>query len=82
MVTKVTLTATQKAEIELLTGHKVDHLEVKPKVTLTLTDDQQKLLKDTLGQQLVALELNEFDLKNLSAAMPYEAGLTVGLGKK
>lgn len=82
MVTRVTLTEEQQIELERLTGHKIDHLELKPKVVLTLTEDQREQIRQTLGRDLGTLELNEFDLKTLTAPAAYENGLTVGLGLK
>jgi membrane carboxypeptidase/penicillin-binding protein PbpC len=81
MITKVTLTQEQQAEVERLTGQRVSHLELKPSISLVLTDEQQQQIRDKTGQELTTLELTEFDLKKLAAPVAYENGLTVGFGQ-
>lgn len=82
MVTRVDLTDEQRAAIEEATGLKVEHFEVKSKVTLELTPAQKDLVRSRTGEDINSLELTEFDIKKLSKTMPYENGLTVGVTSK
>ena len=82
MVTRVDLTDEQRASIEEATGLKVEHFEVKPRVSLQLTPEQKELVRSQIGEDVDSLELTEFDIKKMTKVMPYENGLTVGVTPK
>lgn len=82
MVTRVDLTDEQRSSIEKATGLKVEHLEVKPKITLTLTPEQKELVRSHIGEDVASLELTEFDIKKMTKPVAYENGLTVGVAPR
>lgn len=79
MVTRVDLTDEQRAAIEQATGLKIEHFEVKPRVSLQLTPEQKELVRSQIGEDVHSLELTEFDIKKMSKVTPFENGLTVGV---
>lgn len=82
MTQRLTLTDEQRKQIEEVVGHDLTEKKVlsgSPAVTLTLTDEQQKVVLAETGKNVKTLELKEQDLKTLSIAAAYENGVAANI---
>ena len=83
MAQRLMLTSEQRNQIEKVVGHKLTEkkaLTGSPRVTLTLSDEQQRIVKAETGKDMKTIELKEQDLKMLSGGSVYEAGLVANVG--